>query len=104
MKKGLETPELPGSAADTTGLASAAKATADRCTQEGSLQATGLGSLKDTYRELLMTLYRSGVVLSKFDETQRDGFAPVGQTSTIIRFTVEGTRAELEVFKRWLFL
>ncbi len=66
----------------------------ERYTLEGQMRASGVGGQKDGYQRLLFNLCKSGVVLAKIQ------VIPSGWLSALILYTVEGTEAELAIFRR----
>lgn len=60
---------------------------------EGSTTATGIGSRESAYKGLLFDICHAGVVLAKIE------VIPQGMTKTLIKYTVEGTAAEIELFR-----
>ena len=71
---------------------SANTAAESRYTIEGQLTASGLGSVGDAYKRLLFNLCKSGCTLPKIQVIP-------GLLTTVILYTIEGTRGELAVFR-----
>lgn len=61
---------------------------------EGSVTASGLGSLSTAYQELLLALCKSGCTIPKIQ------IIPTGLARHLIQFTVAGTREEVNIFRR----
>lgn len=67
----------------------------ERYTLDGRVSASGLGSEKEAFKRLLFNLCKSGCTIPKIH------VIPGGLLgSTTILYTVEGTAAELAIFRK----
>lgn len=63
-------------------------------TLEGSVTASGLGSLSTAYQDLLFALCKSGCSIPKI------AVIPAGLARNVIQFTVRGAQDQVDIFRR----